>query len=261
MSERFRARAARPAALDVARWLREIVRMTKPRLAVVSALLLSFVGCGSVRPLDPEGTAGSSATGSAGTTGAAGTTGSAGTTGAAGATGGGGASGHPPMNHRATATACSNTRAAGSCSVVSSADGGVPVASACLNDTECTAGTNGRCLPVPRGISCQCSYDTCFSDADCNLGGPCACRPKNGNASTAANVCLKGNCQIDADCGPGGYCSPTFDFGCGSYSGIVGYYCHTPKDACVDNSDCAMGDCRYNPAVGAWACATSGCVG
>jgi len=70
---------------------------------------------------------------------------------------------------------------------------------------------------------------------------------------------------VDADCGAGGWCSPTYDFSCGSFFGFIGYYCHTPSDTCLDDSDCGTGSppasCRYNPTVGAWACATGQCAG
>ena len=122
------------------------------------------------------------------------------------------------------------------------------------------------------GIGCTCTYDTCTTDADCTQsGGPCECRPaaqSNGQgivapATSASNICLIGNCRVDANCGAGGYCSPSFG-SCGNYAGVVGYYCHTAKDKCVDDADCAAqgaGDCRYDQTTSAWACATSQCVG
>jgi hypothetical protein len=107
-------------------------------------------------------------------------------------------------------------------------------------------------------FTCSCTYDACVSDGDCKLGGPCVCRSN----LAGANTCLAGNCRVDADCGAGGSCSPTYDFGCGHYIGIVGYFCHTPRDSCLDDSDCAPpGECRHNPATGAWVCASSQCVG
>jgi hypothetical protein len=99
------------------------------------------------------------------------------------------------------------------------------------------------------------------------MGGPCSCRPATqagqgivAPMSTSNNYCLMGNCRVDADCGAGGYCSPTFG-SCGSFFGVVGYYCHTPKDKCVDDSDCKAADCRYDPVGGSWACGTSFCAG
>jgi hypothetical protein len=141
----------------------------------------------------------------------------------------------------------------------------------CTSDRDCTAGMNGRCFSGGRIAICQCSYDTCTTDADCTkVGGPCECRPDTqpGQGIVApmpspANVCKAGNCQTDASCGPGGYCSPSLGT-CGNFGGVVGYYCHTPKDKCVDDTDCAAqggGDCRYDTTTGAWACATSQCAG
>jgi hypothetical protein len=76
---------------------------------------------------------------------------------------------------------------------------------------------------------------------------------------------MAGNCQIDADCGDGGYCSPT-QGDCGSYSGIIGYYCHTPADTCVNDSECSdpergPGYCMYRPELGHWQCGYGQCVG
>jgi hypothetical protein len=154
-------------------------------------------------------------------------------------------------------------RAAGTCQPINV----VGTVAVCSVDSQCTAGTNGRCLAPGRLAGCFCSYDTCFADSDCKLGGPCACR---GTGTVGANTCLAGNCRVDADCGPGGSCSPTYDFGCGRYLGIVGYYCHTKNDTCLDDSDCVpagapigapAADCRHNPATGAWTCATGQCAG
>jgi Cys-rich repeat protein len=48
---------------------------------------------------------------------------------------------------------------------------------------------------------------------------------------------VKGNCRVDADCGAGGYCSPSSNTGiCGD--SLAGYYCQTPADLCIDDSDC-----------------------
>jgi hypothetical protein len=81
--------------------------------------------------------------------------------------------------------------------------------------------------------------------------------------SSASNVCKQGNCRTDADCGAGGYCSPTLG-SCGNYGGVVGYYCHTKRDTCVDDGDCTKNgatDCRFDQVSGAWACAGSQCAG
>jgi hypothetical protein len=178
-----------------------------------------------------------------------------------------------PMNHRAVATVCTEPRSAvnanaQSCSVQFFCnDGG------CQDDIDCPAGTNGRCVCVSAVTICantsSCSYDACRSDNDCGNGvasngvqsrGVCACRgslPDAGDLS-AATVCLFGNCQTDADCGMGGYCSPSPVPGCGSTWGH-GYFCHTPRDECVDNADCSQGNayCAFNSDH--WICSTGMC--
>jgi hypothetical protein len=267
------------------------------RGSVVLALGLLFAACGSVSPLSTSplatdggaagatgsagtkggagttgaagvgGTTGSAGTGAAGTTGVAGAGGTTGGAGVGGTTGTAGTGGRVPLKHRAAAMTCSTQRPSGTCETSTTVDAGT---FSCRKDSECTGGLDGRCLPSPRVLGCQCSYDTCTTDADCakaGMGGPCECRPAAQNvagpANSASNVCKQGNCRTDADCGAGGYCSPSLG-PCGLYSGVVGYYCHTKHDACVDDGDCTKngaGDCRFDQAAGAWACATSQCAG
>jgi hypothetical protein len=171
--------------------------------------------------------------------------------------GSGGGSGPVPARHRPTAVACPMDRPAGICTSPGSAT------AECIADSECAAGQNGRCRQQVRFPTCICSYDSCFADTDCGAGGVCSCRGSSGPTDNSANVCLKSNCRVDADCG-GRYCSPTVDFGCGAFFGVVGYYCHTAKDSCLDDTDCASqggGDCRYNPTTAAWTCVKSICAG
>ena len=176
-------------------------------------------------------------------------------------------SGRVPQKHRAAALACSNDRPPGTCETSMIPDAG----SSCHKDAECGAGANGRCSPMQRIYACGCTYDTCTTDADCakaGMGGPCECRPAAQSiiapTPTTTNICKGGTCRVDADCGSvGGYCSPSLG-SCGNYGGIVGYYCHSARDKCIDDADCATqggGDCRYDPSTGAWACATSQCAG
>lgn len=131
---------------------------------------------------------------------------------------------------------------------------------ACAQDEHCTRGENGRCEDF-RG-EFRCTYDECFVDSSCNQGGPCACE---GGFWSDSNVCLPGNCRTDADCGSAGYCSPTMG-DCGNYSGVIGYYCHTPEDTCLDDTDCNSGAigpgyCMYRPELAHWACGYGQCVG
>ncbi len=98
-------------------------------------------------------------------------------------------------------------------------------------------------------------------DTDCPTGETCAC---HGSPYTfgEGNTCLASNCRVDSDCGSGGYCSPAYNTGsCGS---LLGYFCHTPKDQCVDDSDCGIDGggglqvCTYASSVGIWQCKTRG---
>jgi hypothetical protein len=126
----------------------------------------------------------------------------------------------------------------------------------CNSDTQCTAGVNGRCHQVNGGVAyCACTYDTCTHDTDCGSGKACACHGSP-YAGGDGNACVPGNCRVDADCGAGGYCSPSFSpNNCGS---LGGYYCHTPHDACVNDSDCfgtgGPAVCVYSATSGSWQC-------
>jgi hypothetical protein len=204
-----------------------------------------------------------------------------------------------PRTHRPAGSACPQVRAATTPvpACACPADGGACPCGACGADSDCTKGPNGRCeaiRPVPyRG----CSYDECFADSDCAGGEPCQCR--GSSESEAPNECLRASqCAVDSDCGPGGYCSPSVlsnscqcqgssalcaDGGGGCYEGSNvtgpppgpgwtevpclcgdtcghGYFCHTPCDACVDDSDCTgQATCNYDVVKHIWACAE--CVG
>jgi hypothetical protein len=172
----------------------------------------------------------------------------------------------PPLNHRAEATACDRVRPPGNFGS-SPAPAGFDAGIGCTSDAQCTSGENGRCM-IER-VGGICTYDGCFADTDCTGDNAttkspvCECETDY----TGANTCLgEGNCRVDADCGSSRYCSPTFGT-CGHYSGIVGYYCHTAEDECVDDSDCASdgdvpgGYCAFLPEIGHWKCSTSECVG
>jgi hypothetical protein len=160
-----------------------------------------------------------------------------------------------PLVHRATREDCDAVRPA--------ANEGRPEADPALNcgtDADCAEGVRGRCEDF-RG-SAMCTYDECTADAECTNGGPCGCELA---FWSDANTCLAGNCQVDADCGGEGYCSPSMG-DCGSYAGVIGYWCHTPEDACTDDADCAdpeqgAGYCAYSPETSSWSCSYSNCVG
>jgi hypothetical protein len=138
-----------------------------------------------------------------------------------------------PKNHRPGDTTCPATRAPGTLAP-GCADAGFTTGD-CYADSDCTKGTNGRCNVGANIVSaCAdfCSYDTCFSDKDCTANVPCDCRASA--SDNAANACMTGsNCRVDADCGPNGFCSPSGVSNCSK-----AYFCHTPADFCIDDSDC-----------------------
>lgn len=186
-----------------------------------------------------------------------------------------GATARIPKIHRPAGSSCPRQRGpslktseVGQCEFDPNAD------IACVKDSDCTADANGRCV-AGGGPACQffCTYDMCFYDSDCPCNQPCECR--SSASSNEQNLCMtESNCRVDADCGAGGYCSPSLvreSGGCwdaelcqpdsGSCLGChcqancgLGYFCHTPNDACIDDSDCKMGVCAYRIDDNRWRC-------
>ena len=146
---------------------------------------------------------------------------------------GGSRTGRVPVNHRPSDAQCSMPAPPGDCA------GPYPGGGGCASDSDCNeAGTSGRCINTGGGPAapCFCTYDKCLNDTGCPAGQTCACHGAP-YTDSAGNACVKGNCRIDADCGAEGYCSPSSDTSiCGD--SLAGYYCHTPGDLCVDDSDC-----------------------
>jgi hypothetical protein len=163
-----------------------------------------------------------------------------------------------PAKHRAAGTSCAQQRAAVHPTPV---DPNLypPDSNPCAQDSDCMDGQNGRCVqPAPGPRRLTCSYDECFADAQCTSNAPCECRASASDGSP--NSCLQsGNCRVDADCGEGGYCSPSLlNQFCICPSPTLcgqGYFCHSPKDTCLDDSDCADGSCNYDSVEKRWACA------
>jgi hypothetical protein len=149
-----------------------------------------------------------------------------------------------PKNHRPSDAQCLTTPAPQNCNMGGSCD----------KDTDCTKGLNGRCVVSGAdAIMCACSYDLCTSDTQCKMGGPCSCHD-SAYMGGIGNTCVPGNCRVDADCEGGkGYCSPSdAQVGCG---GLPSYYCHTPSDSCVNDSDCGGGNgCVYQVKPPRWEC-------
>lgn len=165
-----------------------------------------------------------------------------------------------PTNHRTDDSQCATPTPAGNCPIQV-----MPMGSgACSKDTDCTAGTNGRCVEEGGGaLYCGCTYDTCAGDSACATGEVCAC---HGSAYVGGqgNTCEPGNCRVDSDCGVNGYCSPSINpMSCGS---LLGYYCHTAADECVNDTDCTGGAqgpnvCAWSSTVNHWQCKLEGLCG
>jgi hypothetical protein len=153
-----------------------------------------------------------------------------------------------PTYHRPNDSQCATKPAPGDCTLMEKFT--------CTTDSQCTdGGVNGRCIESNGGaLDCYCTYDMCQMDTDCLKGELCVC---HGSAYTdnVGNTCMPGDCRIDSDCGPDGFCSPTHGTsGCGA---VTGYYCHTAKDTCVNDSDCGTTSfdvCAWSAAQKRWEC-------
>jgi hypothetical protein len=196
----------------------------------------------------------------------------------AGATAHDGEPRRPPEYHRVSASACTAQRGAGT-TIAGQCVGGALVT--CTQDSDCTAGTNGRCLESA-GPACDlyCSYDACSTDADCASNEVCDCRASP--SSSDPNVCVPADCHTDAECGSSGFCSPSLARGwcacaaaalCGPSDGTCSpgpcecgdscrhaYTCHAADDSCVDDSDCNGAPCAYDELAHRWTCHGS-CIG
>jgi hypothetical protein len=224
----------------------------------VGVVVLGAWACGGTTAVSNDaGADGASSSSSGGSSGGSGGSSGGSSSGSGSGSGSSSSGGHVPVNHRPSDAQCTTTAPPGDCSFDNPG-------AACHSDADCSeAGSSGRCI-VPNGPpTCFCTWDSCTGDSECKTGQTCAC---HGSAYTAGvgNTCAPGNCRVDADCGSGGYCSPSAATNtCGTLSG---YYCHTPKDQCTNDSDCgssAPGNmCIYSPSTGYWSCQQSGlCAG
>ena len=154
-----------------------------------------------------------------------------------------------PTAHRATATSC-----AGVYSAPEPPSGIDAATNGCTRHSDCDEGMNGKCITGNgyMGRYYRCAYDNCTTDADCGSGTLCYC-----TTSSAAWCTYEGNCRVDADCGGGlySYCSPAMGSDCGGSHSVSGYYCHTPQDSCIDDSDCKGTDyCNFDEYKASWQC-------
>jgi len=235
------------------------------RVPIALVLVLMSAACGSrpLRDLTGNGAAGrangsgGAGAGHAGTSGgAAAGTGHAGATGGApdGGAGGGagttGIAGRVPARHRPAVVTCPSTNRTPRPEDVCPAlrpDSGLLVPYWCDKDSDCHDAQNGRCDVFSLEGPCLCVYDLCYSDTDCETKTVCGCEARSGS-----NACLDGNCRVDDNCGVGGYCSPN-PTPCGGTA--QSYYCHTPRDTCLDDADCgSQRQCQYVQPDKTWQC-------
>jgi len=161
-----------------------------------------------------------------------------------------------PLNDRPTSLPCVSQRAAvhpTPADVSCTPPGACGDIFQCTQDSDCTQGQNGRCASTGPIAGLACSYDECVNDDGCPKGSACQCRAQSGDQD--ANYCTSpGTCRVNADCGVGGFCSPSQY---GQWCGTV-YYCHTPADTCLNDSDCpsegVYPGCNFDPAAQHWAC-------
>ena len=180
-----------------------------------------------------------------------------------------------PANHRTVAAACTEARGPGAVSGTANCP---DIPATCGQDSDCTAGKSGRCVSDTHGCTTiGCSYDGCSSDADCADNEACGCRMSA--TDSTPTICVSAECRADADCGASGFCSPslvgdpcvyptqalctpgegTCSPGpclCGDGRGH-GYFCHTPNDTCLDDSDCETSSgssCGFDRLEKRWTC-------
>ena len=163
-------------------------------LFVAGALALALPSCGGsadIGTLDPAGTAGTSAQGTAGTTGNAGTSGGAGTTGSAGATGAGNSTGTGTAGAQGTAGA---TGAAGS---------SLPTGSAGITGNAGTTGAAGATGNAGRGGG------SAGTTAAAGRGGTTGSAGSTGAAGTTGAAGRGGTTGTAGTTGTGGSVPPT----------------------------------------------------
>jgi len=158
-----------------------------------------------------------------------------------------------PTDHRPDDSQCATPRGPGSCSSVTGPG------LMCTSDSQCAdGGVGGRCTASGGGpAGCTCTYDGCQTDSECGTGQLCVCH--DSAYSYGGNACMPGNCRVDSDCGAGGYCSPAH--GTTNCGYVSGYYCHTTRDLCANDSDCSSTSganvCTWSATDNRWECQTA----
>jgi hypothetical protein len=112
----------------------------------------------------------------------------------------------------------------------------------CITNTDCGARARCSCGQGAARNTCV-PLDACLRDADCGREMLCHC-----NAGGGPNLCGAGNCRKDIDCAAGFSCT---------FAQSGDNYCHTPKDTCQSQRDCASPPgrvCDYDRPSKKWAC-------
>jgi hypothetical protein len=149
----------------------------------------------------------------------------------------------------------------------------------CFQDGDCVAGQPCLCRPSnvsgPPSVPNVCApIGNCSVDSDCGPGGYCS--PSNiGACACVTHVpCDVPDGSVVSDASPpqpplGVGCWDSVDGGpwtqipctCSSpYPCGKGFYCHTPCDECMDDSDCGgAGACNYSLLDQLWECIAQDC--
>lgn len=109
----------------------------------------------------------------------------------------------------------------------------------CVDHTDCTEGTNGRCYIVPaRSGVCVCVYDECATDADCRESTACSCAKTDPGVGDEVNRCVRAECRTGDDCDTG-YCfADLFTCRWGRELQVGSFVCATAGDLCRADETC-----------------------
>jgi hypothetical protein len=163
----------------------------------------------------------------------------------------------PTANRMPHEASCRTTRPPGNGAASCDPDAGCTAP--CHADADCDGGVNGRCFMNVVTLTTGCTYDDCFTNADCAAGQTCMCN----DPVTGANGCVQSNCRVDADCAGGCGCSPSYDMSCGTSLSYTGVFCHAPSDDCFNDVDCGAPPafCGFSKDANKWVCGHAFCSG
>jgi len=135
----------------------------------------------------------------------------------------------------------------------------------CCDSTQCISGENGGCFYSDWGWGfCggaimphnTCVYDECDDDSDCTAGPRGICLPAN-IQDWPRRRCAYGTCRTLLDCASDGFCAPLWDFCCDWR--VTGFFCMYPGN-CQRHTDCTdYMACVGDLATGGTRCETIAC--